>query len=142
MEFEWTKDISSDIFKESCEIREAVFIQEQKVPREIELDRKDDIAMHVVGYIDNVPVATARVTHMDNFFKIQRVALKKEYRNKGFGYLLLQEIENKALELSVPLLVLNAQEQVVSFYKKNDYEVTSHPFSEANIIHLEMKKRL
>lgn len=70
---------------DALSIRNQVFIEEQGVDPKIELDQYDAKAIHFVGYLNQEPIAVARVQIIDHKGKIQRVAVLKSYRNKGYG---------------------------------------------------------
>ena len=72
-------------------IREKVFIQEQAVPRYIEVDGKDSECIHFLIFIESIPIGTARIK-MDG--KIERVSILKNHRRKGLGYQLMKFIIN------------------------------------------------
>ena len=90
IETNWSEQ-SDNILK----IREKVFIQEQAVPRHIEVDGKDSECIHFLIFIESVPIGTARIK-MDG--KIERVSILKNHRKKGLGYQLMKFIINNAKE--------------------------------------------
>jgi len=100
-------------------VRFRVFVGEQSVPAEEELDEYD-------------AVATAR---------IGRMAVDSEWRRQGIGGRLLSFLEDEARSLGVTNLVLNAQEYVKSFYAAHGYEEQGDVFLEANILHISMHKQ-
>ncbi|AOZ91579.1 GNAT family N-acetyltransferase [Paenibacillus crassostreae] len=129
------------------DIRKKVFVDEQKVPLELEIDEYDNISpdVHHVLIQDNGEyVATGRIIYYDDdTAKMQRIAVLKEYRAKGFGRVLMIAMEELALELGLHYAVLDAQIQAENFYAKQGYEVISkEPFLDAGIMHVRMKKKL
>ena len=83
---------------EDCfEIRKCVFVEEQGVPLENEFDQYEDYSFHIVGYINGVPMATARIRSLNTHVcKIERVAIIKWYRGLGYGKKLIHAIETIA----------------------------------------------
>jgi predicted GNAT family N-acyltransferase len=129
------------------DIRKKVFVEEQQVPLELEMDEYDTISpnVHHVLIQDNGEyVATGRIIYYDDdTAKMQRIAVIKEYRAKGFGRVLMIAMEKLAMELGMHNAVLDAQCQAESFYTKQGYEVISkEPFDDAGILHVRMKKKL
>ena len=61
----------ADAFK----VRREVFIEGQRIPEEVELDGKDDEAEHIVAYIDNTPIGCARIRHVNEGAKIERMEM-------------------------------------------------------------------
>ena len=90
IETDWSEQ-SDNILR----IREKVFIQEQAVPRHIEVDGKDSECIHFLIFIESIPIGTARIK-MDG--KIERVSILKSHRKKGLGYQLMKFIINNAKE--------------------------------------------
>lgn len=117
-------------------IRTQVFVVEQNVPADLELDGLDQEAIHLLIHQNGCAMATARVRFKDKACKFERFAVLKEYRKLGLGRILVEE----ALKL-VPadhLTFLHAQIQVVDFYKSFGFEVYGDSFTEAGIVHYKM----
>jgi len=132
----------SDIrFKQCMLIREMVFIIGQNIEREIELDGKDEEALHFLLKHFSMPIATARARQIeDGVWKIERVAVLKEYRAYGYGKHIMEDIERMLKDKGAKKYVLNAQIQVQGFYEKLGYTVVSDVFEEAGIPHVKMEK--
>ncbi|MNI96548.1 putative N-acetyltransferase YjcF [compost metagenome] len=74
---------------------------------------------------------------------MQRIAVHKDYRGKGYGRILLLALEERARELGLIFSVLDAQCHAEDFYSKLGYEVISEePFYDAGILHVRMQKKL
>lgn len=129
------------------DIRKKVFVEEQKVPVEEEIDEHDVISPnvhHIVLIDDGMPVATGRMIYYKaDTAKMQRIAILKEYRSKGYGRVLMLALEELARELGLTGSILDAQCQAEPFYTKLGYEVISkEPFYDAGILHVRMQKAL
>jgi predicted GNAT family N-acyltransferase len=133
---------------QSClEIRKEVFVDEQQVPVDLEIDEFDHLdpdAHHLLIEVDGQKAATGRITYYrDNAAKVQRVAVRKSFRSQGIGKVLMLGLENVARELGLEKAVLDGQLHAVSFYEKLGYVVTSEePFDDAGILHHRMEKKL
>ena len=100
LHFEWTQDLKSKTYRDALDIRKEVFVEEQQVPVSIEIDDLEDKTLHLVGYEEFIPVATARIYPMENGkYKVQCVAICKVVREKKYGSILMQEIERYVCEL-------------------------------------------
>ena len=66
-------------------IREIVFIREQKVPKGLEADGLDKLSKHVIVFYKNKPIGCARIRIIGKKAKLERIALLKGYRGRGFG---------------------------------------------------------
>ena len=104
------------------DIRKKVFVEEQGVPVEEELDNFDDISIHALALIDNKPVATGRLILSKN--KVAKVGRMKK----------------KLLKKKIEEISLHAQEYVINFYKNHGYKERGTVFLEAGIKHIEMFK--
>lgn len=133
-----------EFFKLAYNIRDEVFIKEQKVPKEEELDGLDPACIHFLGLYENTPVATARVRYIDkDTWKVERMAVIKEHRGKGFGKEIMENIENEAKKKKISKLILNSQKKAIEFYKSLGYKSLSEEyFYEAGIPHIKMQKIL
>ncbi|SNY17649.1 Predicted N-acyltransferase, GNAT family [Orenia metallireducens] len=125
-------------------LRREVFIGEQGVPAELELDEDDKRAIHFIVQTPEAVIGTCRLLLVnDNLAKVQRMAIKKEYRNKGVGSRLLSEVMDFAKKEGLEELLLHAQTHAVAFYKNNGFNVLSEDIiEEAGIEHLKMNKIL
>ncbi|WP_018756626.1 GNAT family N-acetyltransferase [Paenibacillus terrigena] len=128
-------------------IRLEVFVHEQQVPEDLEIDEYDTLAgkaYHVLLEHEGQAVATGRLTiYQDHMAKMQRIAVKKAYRGYGYGRVLLLALEQIAKDLGLSDAILDAQCQAEIFYAKLGYEVISQePFYDAGILHVRMKKPL
>ncbi|CAH1208745.1 GNAT family N-acetyltransferase [Paenibacillus sp. JJ-223] len=133
--------------QQALDIRHDVFVVEQQVPAEIEIDDYDVISAdvhHALLHVDGQPVGTGRlVYYADDTAKMQRIAVLKSYRSFGYGRVLLLAMEERARELGLAYSVLDAQCQAQAFYEKLGYEVISaEPFYDAGILHVRMRKSL
>ena len=121
-------------------IRFRVFVDEQSVPPEIELDEYDAVATHAIALLDGVAVGTGRVIIEDGSARIGRMAVDQSHRRGGMGGLLLRFLEDEAREQGAAEFVLHAQEYVKAFYAGHGYEEHGETFMEAGILHVEMRK--
>lgn len=139
----WTENLNSKIYEDAVNIRYEVFVEEQKVPADVEIDELEDKSHHVVLYEDEQPMGTARIYHRgDGIYKIQRVAVLKNYRGKGIGVQLMKECELQISKLRGTKITLGAQLQALSFYEKLGYKAEGAEFMDAGIPHREMTKML
>jgi predicted GNAT family N-acyltransferase len=132
---------------ECLAIRREVFVDEQGVSEEEEIDEQDVVGVghHVLVMDDHGrPAATARYQRYENdTAKIQRVAVRKEFRKGGFGRAVMKAIEDLALQNGFHRAVLDAQCHAEGFYTKLGYQtVSSEPFLDAGILHVKMKRSL
>ena len=121
-------------------IRKKVFIEEQKVPEELEWDEYDEQCIHILVTDDqNKPIATGRIKPDGH---IGRMAVLKEYRNTGIGTAILKELIKSAQDKQLTKVYLHAQTTAISFYQKQGFKTCSEEFMDANIPHKTMEKQL
>ncbi|NEQ52479.1 MAG: GNAT family N-acetyltransferase [Leptolyngbya sp. SIO3F4] len=125
-------------------IRKTVFVVEQGVPIELEMDDRDPFCNHILALVDGHPGGTARldITAPSMVGKIGRLAVLPRFRGQGLGRLIMQEIETIGYEHHLPHLWCHAQKTAVSFYKTLGYKITGPDFTEAGIEHCKMQKTL
>ncbi|WP_026905764.1 GNAT family N-acetyltransferase [Paucisalibacillus globulus] len=124
------------------QVRTIVFVEEQKVPIEEEIDRHDETAIHFVGYKDNIPITASRLRFVEEYGKLERICVLKEYRGKSFGKELILAMENIIREKGFNKAKLNAQTHAENFYKKLGYISVSGEFLDAGIPHVTMIKEI
>jgi len=119
-------------------VRETVFVEEQKVPVELEWDDMDSQAIHVLAEdTSGYPIGTGRLLSSG---QIGRMAVLKPWRSQGTGAALLTALINAATEAKITPLYLNAQKSAIPFYQRQGFQATGPEFLEANIVHQKMTK--
>ncbi|MBN2857226.1 MAG: GNAT family N-acetyltransferase [Candidatus Delongbacteria bacterium] len=120
-------------------VRNKVFVLGQNVPEDIEIDGKDGICFHVLLTKNDEPVGTGR---MQKDGHIGRIAVLEEYRGMDFGTMIMQKLEEIAVDNGIKRTYLNSQCHAISFYLKLGYEPVGDTFYEAGIEHIKMVKEL
>jgi predicted GNAT family N-acyltransferase len=121
-------------------IRFAVFVGEQNVPPDLELDEMDPVSLHAVAYDDaGTPVGTGRLLPDGH---LGRMAVLRQARGTGAGTLILQALVDEAQRRGVCEIVLHAQTHAVAFYERLGFAVTGQMFLEAGIEHVTMRRAL
>jgi predicted GNAT family N-acyltransferase len=138
---------TKDSLREALNIRMKVFVEEQGVPRDLELDEYDETpssCRHFIVGDDSGPIATGRWKEYEpGVAKMQRIAVLQPYRGMGVGRLLLQGMEEDARRSGYTESLLDAQCTAEAFYEKLGYVTEStEPFLDADILHVRMRKNL
>ncbi|WP_280354768.1 GNAT family N-acetyltransferase [Nocardia otitidiscaviarum] len=124
-------------------IRMAVFVEEQGVPAEIELDELDATADHFLARLDGEPIGAGRLTRRDDIGVLGRLAVAKRARGTGLGAALVRAIEERACERGLVAVELHAQTQAQGFYERLGYTAFGEPdWEDAGIEHIWMRKTL
>ena len=125
--------------KDICNIRFKVFVDEQNVPEELEIDGLDDEAKHVLAYLDDEPIGTGRIL-IDGH--IGRVAVLKKYRGLGIGKSIMKELIDWAQKNNLEKLWLSSQWHAHSFYLDLGFVCEGEVYEEAGIDHIKMNRAL
>jgi predicted GNAT family N-acyltransferase len=123
-------------------IRKKVFIEEQQVPPEEEIDQNEAEATHFVLYENDQPVGAGRFRVLAGIGKVERICVLKGQRKTGAGKELMNFIEKYAQTNGISTLKLNAQTHAIPFYSRLGYSTISEEFLDAGIPHRSMKKIL
>jgi predicted GNAT family N-acyltransferase len=120
-------------------IRFAVFVEEQCVPREIELDEMDEKSLHAVALDNQFPVGTGRLLPDGH---IGRMAVLRDWRGRGIGGQILGRLMDQARAAGHREVVLSAQVHATAFYRMHGFVEEGAEYMEAGIPHLNMRRQL
>lgn len=147
MMMEAVRITTEEDLKRALQIRLEVFVDEQNVPLEEEVDRYDEspsAARHLLLTDGDEAAATGRfIEYRPDTAKMQRIAVRRAYRSRGAGRALMTALEDWAREAGYAHSLLDAQVQAEPFYKKLGYEtISAETFLDAGIPHVRMRKSL
>jgi len=128
-----------DGFEKIRVIRSAVFIEEQGVSENLEIDGLDSEAKHALAFVDGRAVGTGRM-FLDGH--IGRVSVIKQYRGRGIGKLIIETLIEEAQNLLFPKVWLSSQYHAKIFYEKLGFVEFGEIYEEVQIDHIKMKKEL
>ena len=129
------KEAQTDAFL----VRQEVFIHEQGVPAELELDEYDPSAIHALAYLNGRCIGTGRLVNLgDGQAQIGRMAVLAQFRGTGTGKQILEKLLQLANSQGVKLLVLHSQVAAIPFYEKLGFEAQGPIYDEAGIPHRNM----
>lgn len=146
MKIEWVKKKWSEISLEELysvlRLRSEVFVVEQDCVYQ-DIDNKDQIAIHLLGYINKELIAYSRLFNEGDYFKetsFGRAIIKKEKRGQGYGDELVKEslktiknyYGNKKVKIS-------AQAHLKTFYSKHAFITKGKEYLEDGIPHVSME---
>lgn len=119
-------------------VRFAVFVGEQGVPAEIELDEHDAASVHAVARdaAGNV-VGTGRLLPDGH---VGRMAVLKSWRRRGVGSRILEALMTEARRRGHRAVVLSAQVRAVDFYRRHGFAPEGGAYEEAGILHQDMRR--
>jgi predicted GNAT family N-acyltransferase len=120
-------------------IRYTVFVEEQGVPRELELDHLDKDCEHAVAFMSGEAVGTGRLLPDAH---IGRMAVLGAWRGRGVGSAILARLVERARERGDGEVVLTAQTHAIDFYRAHGFVEEGAEYLEAGIPHRDMRRRL
>ena len=120
-------------------IRFAVFVEEQGVPLDIELDEMDALSLHALAFENQVPVGTGRLLPDG---RIGRMAVLKAWRDRGIGARILGTLMDEARARGHREVVLSAQVQAMAFYRAHGFVAEGDEYLDAGIPHRDMRRPL
>jgi predicted GNAT family N-acyltransferase len=118
-------------------IRKKVFVEEQEVGEADEFDEFEEESHHYLLKVEGKPIATARWRFIGDKIKCERFALLEEFRNQGFGSVLLNEVINDVKNKS-STIYLHAQLKAIPFYERIGFQKVGDQFTECEIEHFKM----
>lgn len=124
-------------------IRHAVFVIEQSVPQDEELDGLDDTALHLLALKDGEPCGTARLIMQGDIGKITRVAVLQHARGTGLGAALIRAaLDELRRHPGITRASLGAQTHVIGFYERLGFVAYGPIYDDAGIPHRMMMQEL
>ena len=118
-------------------IRRTVFVDEQGVDQNLEYDNEEQ-SNHYLLVLTGKPIATARWRETEKGIKLERFAVLPEFRNRGFGEIILDAVLKDVKPLG-KLIYLHSQARAVPFYERNGFVKEGEMFVGAGIEHFYMK---
>lgn len=120
-------------------IRHDVFVKEQGVPLELELDGLDPEATHALALDGDTQIATGRLLEDGH---IGRVSVKKAFRGQHIGQRIMENLIEHAQCRGMTRVWLSSQCHAVQFYQKLGFTAFGEVFQDAGIDHIKMRKKL
>ncbi|WP_423149392.1 GNAT family N-acetyltransferase [Rubrolithibacter danxiaensis] len=120
-------------------IRTEVFVEEQSCPPELEWEFEDE-STHFLATINGSAAGAARWRKTDKGYKLERFAVRKEFRGKGVGIALVKTVLSD-LPADASYVYLHAQVQAMNLYEKAGFKAEGELFEEAGILHYKMVRK-
>jgi len=123
-------------------VRFAVFVDEQRIPRELEMDDRDAECRHWLATNESGhPIGTVRLD-LAVRGKVGRLAVLAHERGNGVGRALMEALHELGRARGLASVWCHAQISAVPFYERLGYRIASEPFEEAGIEHVKMEYAL
>ncbi len=128
--------------KKVFEIRNEVFVLEQKVERNIEYDEFEEEATHFIAKINKKSIGCARLRAINQKAKLERIAVLKNYRGNGFGKRITNFMIDYCKSKGFKEIFMHSQLYISDFYEKFGFRKKGEIFEEAGIKHVLMELKL
>lgn len=134
-----TVPFESDLGRLALALRFEVFVDEQKVPEEVERDAYDPTATHLVAIVDGDVVGTLRIVFLEEHAKIGRVAVRAGMRGQGIARAMMLRAMELARTRGETRFYLTAQTDKLGFYERLGFVAFGEEFGDGGLPHLAMK---
>jgi len=134
----------ADLGEQAGAIRQSVFVDEQKIPAEMEWDAADASCLHAVAFNRfGQALATGRLLeHVPGVAKIGRMAVMRSMRGGRIGREVLDALMRQGKQEGFGEVLLHAQLSAAGFYARAGFVQRGDAFEEAGIGHVEMVRAL
>lgn len=129
---------NNEEYAQVLKIRKDVFIKEQNVPENVEIDEYDSKATYFIVTLNNTPIGYARIRFNDKA-KLERIAKINKHRGKGYGIKLTNFLIEYCLGKKIKKIYLHSQCYILDFYKKLGFKQVGEKIFEADIEHVAME---
>jgi predicted GNAT family N-acyltransferase len=141
-EFTLKKAVSDDDVLKVMVVRGIVFIEEQKVDWDGEIDAYEKESIHFLGECDGEPVATGRLREIeDGWWKVERIAVRPKWRGRGYAKDMVRFLMDQALENGAKRFRMHAQVYLEEFYRDFGFTREGGVFVECGIDHILMTRK-
>ncbi|PIT01594.1 hypothetical protein TSA1_13055 [Bradyrhizobium nitroreducens] len=123
-------------------LRHEVFVVEQRIPEDLEVDEDDKVAVHLAALSDGEVIGTLRIVYHERKAKIGRMAILASARKLGIGRELMEHAAAAAFGAGADEIILGAQVTARGFYERLGYVEEGAEFDDAGIPHVMMRKLL
>jgi predicted GNAT family N-acyltransferase len=103
-------------------IRSAVFVGEQVCPYDEEFDGNDFCAVHLIGYRDSEPVACLRVRWFASFAKLERLAVRHEFRSTRMSFQIVRAAIELIRKKGYTRIYGQAQDRLLNWWRHFGFE--------------------
>jgi len=120
-------------------VRGIVFIEEQNVDWEGEIDEFEKTATHFLGEVGGQPVAAGRLRDLeDGWVKVERIAIRSRWRGHGYAREMVAFLMDFALARGARKFRMHAQVYLEEFYREFGFRREGGVFVECGIDHILM----
>ena len=120
-------------------IRKTVFSDEMGILESEIFDKFDEISDHFIFTEKNHIIGSVRLRQIENYIKLERMAIYREFRLQNFGYDAIIQIINHYKGKKIEKIVLDSIYDIRNFYKKCGFNEIGKMFDRVGLPHITME---
>ena len=121
------------------EVRKVVFFDEMGIPESEIFDNLDEESDHFIFIEKNCVVGSVRLRHIENYIKLERMVIYREFRLQSFGYDAIKQIIDHYKRKKITKIVLDSIYDIRDFYKKCGFIEVGKVFDRVDLPHITME---
>ena len=121
------------------EVRKVVFFDEMGIPESEIFDNLDEESDHFIFIEKNRVIGSVRLRHIENYIKLERIVIYREFRLQSFGHDAIKQIIDHYKRKKVTKIVLDSIYDIRDFYKKFAFIEVGKVFDRVGLPHITME---
>jgi len=121
------------------EVRKVVFFDEMGIPESEIFDNLDEESDHFIFIEKNRVIGSVRLRHIENYIKLERMVIYREFRLQSFGYDAIKQIIDHYKRKKITKIVLDSIYDIRDFYKKCGFIEVDKVFDRVGLPHITME---
>ena len=121
------------------DIRKIVFSDEMGISEHELFDKFDQESEHFIFVEQNNVIGSVRLRQVEDYIKLERMAIYEEFRWKNFGYDAISQIINYYKNKSFTKIILDSIYDIRNFYKKCGFVEVGKIFDRVDLPHIRME---
>lgn len=121
------------------EVRKVVFFDEMGIPESEIFDNLDEESDHFIFIEKNRVIGSVRLRHIENYIKLERMVIYREFRLQSFGHDAIKQIIDHYKRKKITKIVLDSIYDIRDFYKKCGFIEVGNVFDRVGLPHITME---